>query len=203
MWVRIRYTKTGPARFSSHRDFSRAFERVLRRAQIPVAYSSGFSPRVRISFANVASTGAASYAEYVELGLAEPMNLDILKASINVAMPVGMEVVTAEATKRGAIQTELQHSIWEAQPFIGTGIDEAVAGLLAVDSYEVTRDGAKGAKQLDVRPAVTAIEVQQGVLRVTLKHAQPLVRPADVVLALVGLGASLTVEPLYTRMEQF
>jgi radical SAM-linked protein len=203
MWVRIRYTKTGPARFGSHRDFARAFERVLRRAQIPVAYSSGFSPRIRISFANVAPTGSASYAEYVELGLAQPVNLDILKAAINVQMPVGMQVVAAEATKRGAIQTDLKNSIWEAQPFVGTGIPEAVEQLLTATACEVTREGAKGAKQFDVRPAITSIDVEQGVLRVSLKHGEPLVRPKDVVAALESLGCELAVEPLYTRLEQF
>ena len=57
--LRLRYAKTGRARFASHRDFSRAFERALRRAEVPMAYSSGFSPHPRISYANASPTGAA------------------------------------------------------------------------------------------------------------------------------------------------
>ena len=49
--LRIRYAKRGTARFTSHRDFARAFERALNRAHIPMAYSSGFSPHPRISYA--------------------------------------------------------------------------------------------------------------------------------------------------------
>ena len=69
--LRVRYAKRGRARFASHRDFGRAFERALRRAGVPMAYSSGFSPHPRISYANAAPTGAASEAEYLEIGLAE------------------------------------------------------------------------------------------------------------------------------------
>ena len=57
--LRVRYAKRGRARFTSHRDFSRAFERALRRAAVPMAYSSGFNPHPRISYAGAAPTGAA------------------------------------------------------------------------------------------------------------------------------------------------
>jgi radical SAM-linked protein len=60
--LRIRYAKRGRLRFTSHRDFSRAFERAVARARIPVAYSSGFNPHPRISYAGAAPTGAASEA---------------------------------------------------------------------------------------------------------------------------------------------
>ena len=67
--LRLRYAKRGRLRFTSHRDFSRAFERALVRAEVPMAYSSGFHPHPRISYANAAPTGAASEAEYAEIGL--------------------------------------------------------------------------------------------------------------------------------------
>ncbi|MDR0416810.1 MAG: TIGR03936 family radical SAM-associated protein, partial [Propionibacteriaceae bacterium] len=70
----VRYAKRGPARFASHRDFARAFERALRRAGAPMAYSSGFNPHQRVSWANPAPTGAESEAEMVEIGLAEPVD---------------------------------------------------------------------------------------------------------------------------------
>ena len=69
--MRVRYAKRGRLRFTSHRDFSRAFERALVRARIPMAYSSGFNPHPRISYAGASPTGAASEAEYLEIGLAE------------------------------------------------------------------------------------------------------------------------------------
>src|SRR6187402_1996669 len=69
--LRIRYAKRGRLRFTSHRDFSRAFERAIFRARVPMAYSSGFNPHPRISYAGAAPTGAASEAEYLEIALAD------------------------------------------------------------------------------------------------------------------------------------
>ena len=68
--VRIRYAKRGRLRFTSHRDFARAFERALRRAGVPMAYSAGFTPHPKISYVGAAPTGTASEAEYLEIGLA-------------------------------------------------------------------------------------------------------------------------------------
>ena len=67
--LRIRYAKRGRLRFTSHRDFARAFERALRRAGVPIAYSQGFTPHPKISYASAAPTGVASEAEYLEIGL--------------------------------------------------------------------------------------------------------------------------------------
>ncbi|HEY6740580.1 MAG TPA: TIGR03936 family radical SAM-associated protein, partial [Actinopolymorphaceae bacterium] len=54
--LRLRYAKRGRLRFSSHRDFQRALERAVRRAGVPIAYSAGFSPHPKISYAGAAPT---------------------------------------------------------------------------------------------------------------------------------------------------
>ena len=58
--LRIRYAKRGRLRFASHRDLARALERALRRAQVPMAFSAGFSPHPKISYIGAAPTGAAT-----------------------------------------------------------------------------------------------------------------------------------------------
>src|SRR5512132_4687121 len=74
-WLRLRYAKRGRLRFTSHRDFARAFERALRRAAVPMAYSAGFSPHPKVSYVGAAPTGVASEAEYLEIGLAAPVDV--------------------------------------------------------------------------------------------------------------------------------
>ena len=74
--LRIRYAKRGPLRFTSHRDFARAFERAIRRAGVPIAYSQGFTPHPKISYASAAPTGVASEAEYLEIGLQADVDPD-------------------------------------------------------------------------------------------------------------------------------
>src|SRR5437764_13524249 len=85
--LRIRYAKRDRLRFTSHRDFARAFERALRRAGIPMAYSAGFSPHPKVSYAGAASTGVASEAEYLEIGLAQRCDPDQVRRDLDAALP--------------------------------------------------------------------------------------------------------------------
>ena len=97
--LRIRYAKRGRLRFTSHRDFSRAFERAVFRARIPMAYSSGFNPHPRISYAGASPTGAASEAEYLEIGLAEvvdPLTISMPPMS-STGSQLAFEIVTIES----------------------------------------------------------------------------------------------------------
>ncbi len=70
MKLRVRFSKTGKIRFIGHRDVARVVERAVRKAGLPVAYSEGFSPRMRISFGLALPTGYESDGEYLELPLA-------------------------------------------------------------------------------------------------------------------------------------
>lgn len=69
MRVRIRFSKTGKIRWTSHRDIARVSERVIRRAGLPVAYSQGFSPHPKLHFGLALSTGHESLAEFVDIDL--------------------------------------------------------------------------------------------------------------------------------------
>src|SRR5438309_8099794 len=81
--LRIRYAKRGRLRFTSHRDFARAFERALRRAAVPMAYSAGFTPHPKVSYAGAAPTGVASEAEYLEIGLAERREPEAVREALD------------------------------------------------------------------------------------------------------------------------
>ena len=91
--IRIRYAKRGRLRFTSHRDFARAFERALRRSGIPIAYSSGFSPHPKISYMGAAPTGMASEAEYLEIGLQAEMDVAEVGQRLDAALPEGLDIV--------------------------------------------------------------------------------------------------------------
>ncbi len=72
MRLRIRFSKVGRVRFISHRDVARAWERALRRAQLPVVYTGGFSPRPQLAFGLALPTGCESVAEYLDVTVADP-----------------------------------------------------------------------------------------------------------------------------------
>ena len=110
--LRIRYAKRGRLRFTSHRDFSRAFERAVFRARIPMAYSSGFNPHPRISYAGASPTGAASEAEYLEIALAEVIDPDDVRRALVESLPVGLDVLEVVVAGPGALADRLEASRW-------------------------------------------------------------------------------------------
>ena len=206
--LRIRYAKRGRLRFTSHRDFSRAFERAVFRARIPMAYSSGFNPHPRISYANAAPTGAASEAEYLEIGLAEVSDPDDVRRALAEAMPDGLDVVEVVEGGTGSLADRLEASRW--QVVVARPVEEvaaAVAAYLALDAVPVERMTKKGLRTFDSREPVVALTVGPheagAVLDLTLRHTVPAVRPDDV---LSGLGTVAGLRPdlpaLLTRMRQ-
>jgi len=202
--LRIRYAKRGRLRFTSHRDFSRAFERALVRAAIPMAYSSGFNPHPRISYAGASPTGAASEAEYLEIGLSARTDPDDVRRDLDAAMPDGLDVVAVAESPGGALAELLTASRWrldtEADP---AALAEAVRAFLATDSVLVERMTKKGVREFDCRAAVHTLAADGPSLDLVLHHTVPAVRPDDV---LTGLGRVSGLEvpgaPLLTRTDQ-
>src|SRR6476620_47429 len=101
--LRLRYAKRGRLRFSSHRDFARAFERALRRAEVPMGYSAGFSPHPKISYVGASPTGAGSEAEYLEIGLAKTIDPEALRLALDAALPPGLDIVEAVPAGPGSL----------------------------------------------------------------------------------------------------
>ncbi|MFV0451871.1 MAG: TIGR03936 family radical SAM-associated protein [Propioniciclava sp.] len=203
----IRYAKRGRARFASHRDFSRAFERALRRARVPMAYSSGFNPHPRISYANACPTGAASEAEYLQIGLARAVVPDQLTPALTAALPDGFEVIAVTEAIPGGLATHLAASQWRVEAAgVPTAVArEAVARLLAAEVVEIERMTKSGLRRFDARAAVLHLAVDEaGGLDLVAEHTTPLVRPDDVVSALRTLAPAFDpqVPPVLTRLAQ-
>lgn len=205
--LRIQYAKRGRARFTSSRDFSRAFERALRRAGVPMAYSSGFSPHPRISYANASPTGAATEAEYLEIGLAERCDPDKVREALDASLPVGLDVVAVVESPGGALADLLTASTWridlgevDADQLAG-----AVAELLARQEFSTSRMTKSGMRTFDVRGAIISLVVSgPGELTFVGEHVAPLVRPDDIVSALRELRPALAAgrPPLLARVDQ-
>jgi radical SAM-linked protein len=206
--LRIRYAKRGRLRFTSHRDFSRAFERAVFRARIPMAYSSGFNPHPRISYAGAAPTGSASEAEYVEIALAAVVDPAAVLAQLDAVLPDGLDVLAAVEAAGASLTDRLEASRWLID--LAVPADEAVraaAAFVAADEVLVERMTKKGLRTFDARAAVVALEAGEGDrgarLDVVLRHGVPSVRPDDVLTGLAAVGALDGVQdPLFTRLAQ-
>lgn len=209
--VRVCYAKRGRLRFTSHRDIQRAFERALRRAEVPMAYSAGFSPHPKISWAGAAPTGTASEAEYVELGLSAQVDPAGLRTALDGALPPDLDVLEVSEATEGSLADYLEASIWRIEL---PGVDPAAAraaadAFIAADQVEVQRLTKNGMRTFDARAAVAELVTLDesapacAILRVVVRHTTPAVRPDDV---LTGLGsvAGLVppVSPRVTRLAQ-
>jgi radical SAM-linked protein len=209
--VRVRYAKRGRLRFTSHRDFSRAFERAVFRARVPMAYSSGFNPHPRISYAGAAPTGAASEAEYLELALAEVVDPAELLGALDAVLPDGLDVleaVDAATAPGGSLAERLEGSHWWVDlPAEPGSYAAGVAAFLAAGEVLVQRMTKKGLREFDCRAAVVALtaEPRDGGTRLSLvlRHQEPAVRPDDVVAGVERVGgAAPGGTPLLTRTAQ-
>ena len=171
-----------------------------------MAFSSGFSPPPRISYANASPTGAASEAEYLEIGLAAQLDPDVVRDRLNAAMPDGLVIVRVVEAAAGSLADRLSASRWLVE--LG-GIDSddlagAVEELLASESHEVQRMTKNGLRTFDVRSAVLGLVAEGATFQLTSLVSEPLVRPDDVVQALQALrpGLKNAESALITRIEQ-
>ncbi len=214
--LRLRYAKRGRLRFTSHRDIARAFERALRRAAVPMAYSAGFSPHPKISWVGAAPTGVASEAEYVEISLAERVPPERLRAELDASLPDGLDVLdVVEAPAGTSLPDRVQASEWlvrlpEVTP---DAARSAVEAFLAAREVLVQRPGKNGVRTVDARAAVLRAvappsPAKEGgggcaTLSLVVRHVTPAVRPDDVLSGLrlvADLGTP--VPPQVTRLRQ-
>ncbi|MDG4789288.1 TIGR03936 family radical SAM-associated protein [Micromonospora sp. WMMD1102] len=214
----MRYAKRGPLRFTSHRDFARAFERALRRAGVPVAFSQGFTPHPKISYASAAPTGVASEAEYLEIGLQQPVEPHVLLTALDAGLSPGLDVLDAVVAGSGSLADRIDASRWRIEL---SGIEPdvarvAVSSFMAASEVLVERMTKQGRRVFDTRAAVATIDVIErteapsgvagvpcAILEVVVRQVTPSVRPDDVLAGLrVVADLEPPVPPQATRLAQ-
>ncbi|WP_020577384.1 TIGR03936 family radical SAM-associated protein [Actinopolymorpha alba] len=222
--LRLRYSKRGRLRFTSHRDFQRALERAIRRAGLPIAYSAGFSPHPKISYAGAAPTGAASEAEYAELGLSARREPEAVRVELDAALPDGLDILEVVEASGSSLADQLEASTWEIVVPATAQAEFAAAAstLLSTGSVEVERLTKNGRRVFDIRGSVVRLEVHDpdvvtagrtnasegfsepcAILQVVVRHGTPAVRPDDVLAGLRLVSGLELPRPLRaTRREQ-
>ncbi|MGH3451090.1 MAG: TIGR03936 family radical SAM-associated protein [Haloechinothrix sp.] len=231
MRVRVRYGKQGRLRFVSAIDLGRLWERALRRADLPIAYSEGFSPHPKVSFTDALPLGYASTGEYAELTFAGPVDLEAAIGSLNEAFCAltagragpalmagragpaltagragweGVAVLQAVAVTEGdpRLAKWLRASCWDLDYAGGTAPADAVAAAREADALPVERQRKGDPVTVDLRPALHQISASDDRVRVTLHHVEPQVRPTETDLALRRFRPDLPEPRLVTRVAQ-
>ncbi len=159
--LRIRFTRDETLKYIGHLDMARTWQRIVRRANLPLAYSEGFNPQPRMSFAAALPVGCTSEHEEMDMVLSPACAIDEVKAQLDRALPPGMRVISIEEMpfKAPALQMQLIAAEFEI-----TVEDEKVIGSLAervaqfLAATEVMRD--RRGKVYNLRPLVQALAVE-------------------------------------------
>ncbi len=195
MRLRLRYTKLGRVRFIGQRDVARAWERALRRAGLPVAYSEGFSPRPRLGFGLALPTGGESLSEYVDVHLdpsssyLAPGDAAPLGALLAPFLPQGIEVTAAVGIEGpvGSLQEEITSCSWllSVEGLDPSTLQVAVHEAMSAGDLPVTRERKGRLREDDIRPSIRSLSMLPG--------------PADVAGGSWGASGTVVAADLATR----
>jgi radical SAM-linked protein len=163
--LRLTYAKGEPLKYISHLDLARAWERIFRRAGLPLAHSQGFNPRPRFQIASGLPVGVAGRAELMDLWLAGPLSpLEVL-SRLRAALPPGLEVLEAALVdlRMPALQAQVRAADYRAAVRTAeteNAIRARVAALLAAPSLPRRRHHKGEWQTYDLRPLVHSIKVE-------------------------------------------
>ncbi len=183
--IRVRFSKQGDIRFTSHHDLMRLFERALRRADLPVAASEGHNPRPRLSFPMALSVGHTGLNEVADVGLSEWVRPEEFRGRLQAQLPPGLKVNAAQATQINPRRqpTELSYRVplCDGHSLTAQAVDE----LLSKDEAVVTRVRKDQVRQLDVRQYVKALRFDGECVEMLLSYTQEgTAKPEEVMEAL-------------------
>ena len=212
MILRLQTTKIGKIRFASHRDIAKVWERSLRRAEIPLIYSEGFSPRPKIAFGLALPTGAESECEYLDFHLDdkryEACRIKSIPEELTNFLPEGIEI-TGMVRMQGkyvSLQQSVTSTVWDIEVQENIELVDAWAEEILSSDQLVIERTRKGKKVIDdIRPYISSVNVQIGDssnnanLKAELKTQPRSLRPSEF---LTSGQPNLTMVRL-RRLKQF
>ena len=209
--VSARFAKTGAARFHSHHDLMRFWERALRRAAWPVRRTAGFNPHPRLVFPHALGVGVASAVEEAEIELREIRPLPALARALAPTLEPTLRLVSLAPlppSRKGKRVVECVYRIggWP-EAIDADRLAEAAAALWATREWMVERGPPRERTRLDARPWLAGVEAVEGSrsdggpwVRATLRHTERGAGRVDETAR--ALAARLDVEPESLDLEK-
>lgn len=164
--IQFRFSKGSAVRFISHLDLMRTFERAMRRAKLPLAFSQGYNPKPRFSLYVPLPVGSTSEAELGNVDLAVPFEPGEFSERINAALPPSIrileeEVIPHEGAHAASKIDTAEYRVEAAAPDdLDAGeVQAAVDAFLAAETWSYVRTGTKGSKTVDLRAPALEMEL--------------------------------------------
>lgn len=158
--IRIKFAKRGAMKFISHLDVMRYFQKVIKRADIDIAYSEGFNPHQIMSFASPLGLGLTSEAEYVDIEVHSTLDsktsLEILNKVSVPDMPVlSYKLLEDNATKAMTLVAAADYYVEFRESYEPDfDFNEAISSFLSKDSIIITKETKKSTKEIDLKPLI-------------------------------------------------
>ncbi len=155
--LRLIFAKKAPIKYISHLDLALAWERALRRANIPLAYSQGFNPRPKIQFASGLPLGTTGTNEILDIIINTPVPPDEALSRIKPTLPTGIGLHTVEAVplKAATLQNQLRQAEYRVTvetDLSADALNARIESLLAAEEIIQTRRRRKKLETFDLRP---------------------------------------------------
>jgi len=192
------FEKPYPLRHIGHLDLMRTMQRALRLSGLPVKYSQGYNPHIKLSFASPLSVGIAGEREIMDVPLERDIGEDAFTQALNRAMPVGMKIAGARMIDDTfpTLMGLAAGSRYRIEPEIDAGeFSNAVRKLLESSEYTALRKTKSGEKMSDIRPYIDTLEIDGKALFFTAKNLQSgSLKPSVIMNALFTLSG---IQPCY------
>lgn len=200
MRIRFEFSKDQEARFISHLDMIRVFERSVRRAGLPLTYSQGFNPHPKIAFGPALAIGTASDREYVDISFDNQIKVEEAVAGLGNRLPAGFGILRGTEVPQGAesLNALINRARYEIKCPLKREISseelQAICSeLLAKEQIIISKRTKKGVRDRDIRRGIFYLECCKEnsraiILCELLLAPEGSVRPEDVVDVLISLG---------------
>ena len=186
--VRIRFRKSGDLRLVSHRDLMKCFERILRRAALPVHVSQGFHPMPRMVFGMPLGLGIVGLDEVLELEFDEPLEPAEVERRLAEQMPPGLEILSVRRiAPKAAVQVRRAGYRVAVSAERRADLPDRIAALVAAKECWIERT-RPSPRRIDLRPYLSELRLTDQTLEMLLWVTPTGAARPDEVLALLGLG---------------
>lgn len=212
MKLRVKFSKHGPIRFIGHLDVMRYFQKAIRRAELDIAYSTGFSPHQIMSFAAPLGVGLESNGEYMDIEVHSITSCEDVKERLNAVSAPGIKVTSVKILPEGA--GNAMASVAAASYTVSfregrapkLSITENLDTFLAKEQILITKETKKGNREVDLKPGIYELTYQDGVFHMLVDASSAgNIKPIQIVEAFLAENGEALQENalLVTREDTF
>ncbi len=167
--ARMKFSKGEEVKYISHLDLQRTFQRALRRADIQIAYSQGFNPHPKLSFAMALAVGMTSEGEYVDVELAHPIDAKEMKERLNNSLPGGLRILDCKISrnKNPSLMSTIRESLYRVRIICSQRVDpnamqKLIKDFLGEDRLVIEKRNKKGKRvERDIRPSIYELSLEE------------------------------------------